>query len=240
MSNPTRNGMAKSRERGRSGNPRGKPLDTLARAQRGITKENKPAHNAADESKRAARCALETEINACAIIETFGRGVYGDTSTQETYERLRDLTAKGDTLAASERMLLSQAHALDVMFANLGRRAASNIGRNMLSVMEAYMRLALRAQNQCRMTLETLATIKNPPVVFAKQANIAHGHQQVNNGEAVPVARAGDKGNRPNELSRIGHGEGQSLDRGTLQGSIGSRAEMEAVAAVNRPKDRKG
>ena len=44
--------------------------------------------------------------------------------------------------------------------------------------------MALRAQNQCRMTLETIATIKNPSVVFAKQANIAAGHQQVNNGPA--------------------------------------------------------
>jgi hypothetical protein len=32
-----------------------------------------------------------------------------------------------------------------------------------------------------RMTLESLATIKNPPVVYARQANIAHGPQQVNN-----------------------------------------------------------
>jgi hypothetical protein len=48
-------------------------------------------------------------------------------------------------------------------------------------VIENYMRMAMRAQNQCRMTLETLATIKNPPVVFAKQANINNGGQkQVN------------------------------------------------------------
>ena len=38
--------------------------------------------------------------------------------------------------------------------------------------------------------LEVLATVKNPPVVFAKQANIAQ-QQQVNNGPAVPaVTRA--------------------------------------------------
>jgi len=45
------------------------------------------------------------------------------------------------------------------------------------------------------MTLETLATIKNPPVVFARQANINNGgQQQVNNGtvpqEAVKPAQA--------------------------------------------------
>jgi hypothetical protein len=49
---------------------------------------------------------------------------------------------------------------------------------------ERYLRLALKAQNQCRATLETLAAIKNPPVVFTKQANINHGNgnQQINNG----------------------------------------------------------
>lgn len=42
-----------------------------------------------------------------------------------------------------------------------------------------------------------LAGIKNPPVVIAKQANIAQGHQQVNNGlpagdpvRALPVHHA--------------------------------------------------
>jgi hypothetical protein len=37
------------------------------------------------------------------------------------------------------------------------------------------MHLALKAQGQCRATLETLATIKSPPMVIARQANIAHG-----------------------------------------------------------------
>ena len=46
---------------------------------------------------------------------------------------------------------------------------------------EAYMRMALRAQNQVRLTLETINTIKSPPVVIAKQANITSGPQQVNN-----------------------------------------------------------
>jgi hypothetical protein len=47
---------------------------------------------------------------------------------------------------------------------------------------ETYMRLALKAQSQCRTTLETLAGIKNPAsVTFVRQANVAHGPQQVNN-----------------------------------------------------------
>ena len=38
-----------------------------------------------------------------------------------------------------------------------------------MSHRDAFMRIALKAQNQCRMTLETLATINNPPLVFANQ-----------------------------------------------------------------------
>jgi hypothetical protein len=46
---------------------------------------------------------------------------------------------------------------------------------------ETYLRLALKAQSQCRATLETLAAIRNPqPVAFVRQANIAHGPQQLN------------------------------------------------------------
>lgn len=202
---------------------------------------NPVANNSEDKTKYAARCALLSETNASAIIETFGRDTYGETSGQEAYELLHHLTHKANTIKVSERMLLSQAHALDVMFTNLARRAASHIGCNMLPAMETYMRLALRAQNQCRMTLETLATIKNPPVVFAKQANIAN-NQQVNNGEAVSAgtARARETENRPNKLLEGPHAKPEWMDAGAAGEAAASNSPLEAVAAVNRPKGRKG
>jgi hypothetical protein len=52
-----------------------------------------------------------------------------------------------------------------------------------------HMRLAFKAQSQSRAAIETLAEIKNPrQVTFFKQANIAGGNQQVNNGtlESTP------------------------------------------------------
>ena len=75
-------------------------------------------------------------------------------------------------------MLFNQAQALQSIFVNLSCQAARQEYR---SNQELFLRLALKAQNQCRTTLETLAALKHPPVVFAKQANIAQGHQQVNN-----------------------------------------------------------
>ena len=85
---------------------------------------------------------------------------------------------EGD-MGQAERMLMAQAVSLQYIFARMAERAATQASA---PVMESLFRVALRAQNQCRMTLETLSDIKNPPVVYAKQANISNGHQQINNG----------------------------------------------------------
>lgn len=81
-------------------------------------------------------------------------------------------------MASAEAALATQAKTLEQVFNVLMVRAMSNTGETLAN----YMKLSLRAQNQCRMTWETLATIKNPTAVFAKQANINQGgNQQVNN-----------------------------------------------------------
>ncbi len=85
-------------------------------------------------------------------------------------------------------MLLTQAQTLDTVFHKLARLAGSNFSN--LEAADTFMRLALRAQSQCRATLETLAVIKNPTTVaFVRQANIANGPQQVNNA-AQPAPEA--------------------------------------------------
>lgn len=96
---------------------------------------------------------------------------------------LTELTAQiravnnGD-MSRSEAMLISQATALQSVFVRLSELS---LKQDHIHNLEAFMRLALRAQSQCRSTLEALSAIKNPPVVYAHQANIAQGHQQVNN-----------------------------------------------------------
>ena len=82
-----------------------------------------------------------------------------------------------------EGMLYRQAKTLETMFTSLARRAANQDG---LKQFQVNLTLALKAQAQCRATLEALAEIKNPRTVqFVKQANMTTGPQQVNNG---PVA----------------------------------------------------
>jgi hypothetical protein len=126
-----------------------------------------------------ARKLTRPEVSAAGVIENWQKDTHDVNELVSELGRQIDAVNGGD-LARAEGILIAQAHALDNIFANLARRATN---QEYLKQWEAYMRMAMKAQNQCRMTLETLATIKNPPVVFAKQANINNGgQQQVNNG----------------------------------------------------------
>jgi hypothetical protein len=85
------------------------------------------------------------------------------------------------------------------------------------------MRLALRAQNQCRATLETLSAIKNPPVIYAKQVNQSSGPQQINNGVTAPSQARGIE----NEQSKL-------LDARATGETIPGHTTLEAVGEIDR------
>lgn len=133
-------------------------------------------------------------------------------------------------LSRAEAMLMAQAHTLNAIFTALTRRA---VAQEYLNQYETYMRLALKAQTQCRATLETLAAIKNPaPVTFVRQANVAHGPQQVNNGgQPAEISRVRETENPPNKLLEQQHGE--RLDGGAAQAAVGADPAMAAVEAVH-------
>src|SRR5258708_25014662 len=81
-------------------------------------------------------------------------------------------------LKGIEGVMTAQIHILNNMFNDLARKA---ISQKQLNFIESFMRLAFKAQNQCRVTIETLAQLKNPTLAtFVKQANIGY-NQQVNN-----------------------------------------------------------
>ena len=113
-------------------------------------------------------------------------------------------------------MLLSQAHTLDAIANNLFRRA---IGQEYMRNLESYLKLGLRAQNQCRTTLEALVTMKRPTRL--NQTNIGY-NQQVNNGIA------------PIELLE----EKDGMDGGTSQEAVKGDQALETVAVKHRAKDK--
>ena len=98
-------------------------------------------------------------------------------------KQIKDLQA-GD-MREVEAMLYGQAVTLQTIFTSLARKA---VAQDYLKQFQVNLTLALKAQAQCRATLEALAEIKNPrPVLITKQANIASGNQQVNNCGTPPV-----------------------------------------------------
>jgi hypothetical protein len=145
--------------------------------------------------------------------------------------------AQGD-LSRAEAMLVSQAQTLDLLFNKLTRQAVQNIGHYPDTV-SLYMKLALRAQSQCRAVAETLHEMKHPkPVAFFQQANISNGPQQVNNA-APESSRAEEIQNQPNELLKdIGHVN--QLDRRATQSATTSDTQMAALGEVNRTPVRNG
>jgi hypothetical protein len=127
-----------------------------------------------------------------------------------------------------EKMLSNQATSLQSLFARMTERG---MAQSQMPHIEGFMRLALKAQNQCRATIETLAAIKNPPVIYAKQANISNGHQQINNG--IPSntrthAHTGNILNQQNELLEVNHG-GETVDSGTTGATSRKNKAMATV-----------
>ncbi len=154
------------------------------------------------EDRLIADLVAEGEATNASNALRFVQAEHGELSLTDMLKALHaqgEAINRGD-LSAAERMLNSQAVALNAIFGELARRAALNMGTH-LQATEMYMRLALKAQTQSRATVETLAAIKNPPVVFARQANINNGgQQQVNNGTPAN-RRIRDAGTRPAHAS---------------------------------------
>ena len=103
-----------------------------------------------------------------------------------------------------------------------------------LGAADTYMKLALRAQSQCRATWEAVSAIQNPPLAnYVGQANIAHGHQQVNNAVAdSEPSHTREKQKLENELLEEKHGS-EWLDKGAATTTSGNDPEMETVGAIN-------
>ncbi|MEB2319036.1 MAG: hypothetical protein OZ935_10240 [Pseudomonadota bacterium] len=189
-----------------------------------------------------ADMAAAGRLSNAHVMATFAKPAMGELDMGECMESLRDTSKaiNGGDLSSAEAMLAAQAASLNAIFAEMARRAAANMGEY-LGATETYLRLALKAQTQCRATLETLATIKNPPTVFARQANIAHGPQQVNNAIAAPgraAPRADETDSMQTEL--LGASDGERLDTGkTNTGGRGNPA-LETVGTINRADDGRG
>ena len=197
-----------------------------------------------EQSKAQAlsHAALRPSVNCASVIEAYQGNLMGkEVDLGALIEGLTDSCkgVKDGDLSTLEAMLLSQATALQTMFASLARRAAA---QEHLRQYETFMGLALKAQAQSRATISALVDLKYPrQATFVKQANIAHGPQQVNNGAALEQSTHG-KQTQPQQnelLEETRHGVTHLDTRATAKAARGHPA-VETMATVQRAKKSRG
>ena len=150
---------------------------TVVRKKTEIVKGEKP------DAKQMAEIVTRPSINSAAVMAVFN-APFGDLETPEVEKEIRNQIAaiKAGDMSNVEAMLYGQAIALQTIFVAQSRRAQV---QDRLPVFQAHFNLALRAQAQCRSTLEALAELKAPrATTFVRQQNNAN-QQQVNNDAVV-------------------------------------------------------
>jgi len=197
-----------------------------------LTVHTKPGE---DYGLATARLVLRPTVQAAVTLKEYDKN-YGDLKLNHLISALVEQTEASNDgdMGRAEAMLTTQAHTLDAIFNNLAARAINSEYMNSLNT---FLKLALRAQSQCRATLESLSAIKNPPVMgYVRQANIAHGPQQVNNTPDTPRAR--ENQNQQNKLME--QKDGERLDTGTTGTTSKADPAMATVGEVDGAKDAGG
>ena len=190
------------------------------------------------ESRRAFTDAMLTpEVTAGrAILAIDGKsiGPYTDIGLlQEALTKQSAALQAGDSRLV-EGVLMNQITVLDHLFARLVDKAFQ---QDFLPNVETLMRLALKVQVQARTTAQTLSEIRNPSsTVFTKQANIAHGPQQVNNGVGG-TGKTSHK-NRKCHNKKLEEHDGQRLDTGAPSKASRANSAMAPVGKGDRAEDR--
>jgi hypothetical protein len=203
-----------------------------AGAERGLLAPGQPdplpvqAKPGESDGRVMARVTLEPTVRHGRLATTFSNNMFGGGRPPivDTTAVVLDWATQigGGDLALVSRMLTAQAVSLDAMFGELGRRSADNMGQY-IDASERYMRLALKAQSNCRATLEALARLHQP-----REQTVKHVHVN-NGGQAIVADQLHQHGGKENGKS---DGQPLALTRGTdapCQPMRSADAEREAV-----------
>jgi hypothetical protein len=194
-------------------------------------KNKQEIDNMSDEEVLAMN-AYNPVIRAITGGQAFTKNITGEVDLFASIAALGKQVAEvhNGNLTSAEQTLAAQANTLDLLFNSLVCKAAN---AKLLNHFEAYMRLALKAQSQCRTTYETLTEIKNPrSMAFIKQQNIGV-NQQVNN-DTNPRAYE-ESIYSSNEL--LERQDGERLDTRTSGETIGTDKKLETMEIFNGSKD---
>jgi uncharacterized membrane protein YheB (UPF0754 family) len=186
-------------------------------------------------SQALAKLVTSSALSAVTAKQFAGGDTLDVSDLIVAMKKAGDEAVAGD-MSRIERMLVNQLLTLDSIFNNMAQRSGR---QDTFKGIEVLMRLALKAQAQARSTAEALALLKNP-MPYIRQANIANGPQQVNNGYASASAHTGistqpathsshaeNFQSEPNKLLEADHGERLDTGAQTATGRAG-----QTVAAV--------
>lgn len=158
----------------------------MTKAKKPATAKNTLEIQAKDGDDRdllLAKVALAPGARHAATASNFAASLFSDNhqspimaSTAALGEKMA-AAGRGDKAMASD-ILAAQAVVLDTMFTELARRSAANLGQY-IDAADRYMRLALKAQANCRATLEALAKLHQPREQTVKHVHVNEGGQAI-------------------------------------------------------------
>ncbi|MFN2099429.1 hypothetical protein [Altererythrobacter sp. MF3-039] len=133
--------------------------------------------------KTVARLSLRPGVRHAQVAGSAAGYLFGDTNTPSIMDNTEVLaeilkSAKCGDKELSSQLLAAQAVTLDALFTELAMRSKQNMGQY-FDAAERYMRLALRAQSNCRTTLEALARLHQPREQTVKHVQVNEGGQAV-------------------------------------------------------------
>lgn len=163
-------------------NPTNLPLGASRSADAAPTMAAQPETVQQSVSKLRAEVLLGLATNALVTQSYLKSEVAPDVTVLIAELRERAAAVAEGDLRGPEAMLVGQVSALQAMFVDLAMRAKRE---DHLDDIEKLTNLALKAASGVRQAISALGDLKAPKTaIFARQANVSSGPQQVNN-EAV-------------------------------------------------------
>ena len=209
-------------------------MTTTKQPAKQLTKPNAPPAAEMTTADKA-RMALKPSLNGAVVIHAYQGNIVGkDADLNVLIDELRGTftEVKGGDLDNLEAMLISQATALQSIFTSLARRA--NLQEYQKNF-ESFLGLALKAQAQSRATISALVELKYPrQATFVKQANIAHGPQQVNN-TSTQNSGTQQSTQNSNQGNKHAHADKTETEQNKLlEADHGERMDTRAQGAASR------
>lgn len=156
-----------------------------------MSKPEPPNVNMTARNGENAREALARNIAAPVFRHSYIAATYAEPLIEHTpgdkkpgigdffaVAQTRESESPADRLEAASRLLTEQAQTLDMLFTELARRSAANMGQYP-KAMETYMRLALKAQANSRATIEALAKLHQPKEQTVRHVHVNDGGQAI-------------------------------------------------------------